>query len=163
MKLQLNNFKHKLQNSDELILTVAKWKELGLKVVFTNGCFDLLHPGHVDYLVKASALGNKLVLALNTDASVQKLKGLSRPIQSQEARAFILSAFSFIDALTFFDEDTPLALIQMLQPDILVKGADYNINSVVGADDVIKNGGSVVLLPYLENYSTSAIEKKIKG
>ena len=124
MKSPLKARKQKLFERDALIAQAKSWKEEGKTIVFTNGCFDLLHPGHVDYLVKAASLGDKLILALNTDASVQKLKGPSRPIQSQEARAFILSAFDFIDALTFFDEETPINLITSIQPNILVKGAD---------------------------------------
>ena len=159
----LKDNKQKLLERDALLTLVQQWKKEGKRIVFTNGCFDLLHPGHVDYLAKASSLGDKLIVALNTDASVQRLKGPSRPIQNQEARAFILSNFSFISALTFFGEETPIDLITSIQPDILVKGADYNLDGVVGANEVIFHGGSVVLLPYLEGYSTSAMEKKIKG
>jgi D-glycero-beta-D-manno-heptose 1-phosphate adenylyltransferase len=159
----LNQIRQKLYHKEALLQQVALWKAEGLKIVFTNGCFDILHPGHVDYLAKAASLGDKLVIGVNTDASVQKLKGPSRPIQSESSRTLILAALSFTSAIVLFGEDTPADLISNIKPDILVKGADYTIEQVVGADTVIKNGGSVVLLPYLKGYSTSAIESKISG
>lgn len=145
-----------------LLVKVDSWKAQELKIVFTNGCFDILHPGHIDYLAKAANLGNKLIIGVNTDASVQKLKGIHRPIQNEEARLFLLSALEFVDALILFGEDTPAELILQITPHILVKGADYTIDKVVGADTVIQSGGSVVLLPYLQGFSTSGIEKKIR-
>ncbi len=158
----LNQIRQKLFLKDKLAEQIAAWKSEGMKIVFTNGCFDLIHPGHVDYLAKAASLGDKLIIAVNTDQSVQKLKGPDRPIQNQDSRAFILSAMEFTSAVVLFDEDTPAEIIALLKPDILVKGADYAVDQVVGADFVIKNGGSVVLLPYLKGFSTSAIEQKIR-
>jgi len=160
--ISLNHIRQKLFLKDKLAEKIATWKSEGLKIVFTNGCFDLIHPGHVDYLAKAASLGDKLIIAVNTDQSVQKLKGPDRPIQNQDSRAFILSAMEFTSAVVLFDEDTPAEIIALLKPDILVKGADYAVDQVVGADFVIKNGGSVVLLPYLKGFSTSSIEKKIR-
>lgn len=138
------------------------WQSQGLKVVFTNGCFDLLHPGHVDYLSKAAALGDKLIIGVNTDISVQKLKGPTRPIQSEFARCFVLAGLASVSAVCLFNEDTPYNLIQSLQPDILVKGADYKEENIVGFDIVKNRGGMVKTIEFVEGYSTSAIEKKIR-
>jgi D-glycero-beta-D-manno-heptose 1-phosphate adenylyltransferase len=139
----------------------AQWRDAGETIVFTNGCFDILHPGHIDYLAKAASLGTKLIVGLNTDASVSKLKGAHRPIQDEKARQILMAALECTNAITLFDEDTPLVLIKQLKPHILVKGADYTIDQVVGAKEIMHWGGSTVLLPYLPNYSTSAIERKI--
>jgi rfaE bifunctional protein nucleotidyltransferase chain/domain len=158
----LNQIRQKLFLKEELLQQVSSWKAEGKKIVFTNGCFDIIHPGHIDYLAKAASLGDKLIIGVNTDKSVQKLKGSTRPIQSQDSRTFILAALSFTSAIVLFDEDTPAQLIASLSPDILVKGADYTIDQIAGADTVIKNGGSVVLLPYLKGFSTSEIEKRVK-
>ena len=147
---------------NELTKRVRSWQSNGEKVVFTNGCFDIIHPGHVDYLTRAQELGSKLVIGVNTDASVSKLKGVHRPIQSEEARLQVLAALECVDALVLFGEQTPFDLISTVLPDILVKGGDYTIETIVGADVVMENGGRVEVIPFLEGYSTSAIEKKIK-
>ncbi|MEL6969041.1 MAG: D-glycero-beta-D-manno-heptose 1-phosphate adenylyltransferase [Bacteroidota bacterium] len=139
------------------------WRVSGSKVVFTNGCFDLMHPGHLNYLAEARNLGQHLVIGLNTDESVQRLKGSHRPIMDEQARALLLASLAFVDLVVFFGEDTPLELIQMLRPDVLVKGADYKEEDVVGAKEVKSWGGTVALLPFVEGYSTSAIEAKIKS
>lgn len=131
------------------------------KVVFTNGCFDILHLGHVDYLEKAASKGDRLIVALNTDASVSKLKGPDRPINKQEARARVIAALSFVDAVIFFSEETPLSLIKQLLPDVLVKGSDYEISNIVGADVVMENGGKVETIDFVEGYSTTNIINKI--
>lgn len=131
------------------------------KVVFTNGCFDILHRGHVDYLNKAKALGDILIVAINSDSSVRKLKGPNRPITAQGDRAEILAGLESVDFITIFDEDTPAALINKLRPDILVKGADWQKDKVVGKDIVESSGGKVVLIKYLKGYSTSNIIAKI--
>ena len=157
----LNQIRQKLFLKEGLAARIADWKAKGDKTVFTNGCFDILHPGHIDYLAKAAGLGNKLIIGVNTDKSVQKLKGLNRPIQDQDSRTIILSALEFVSAVVLFDEDTPAELIAFLKPDILVKGADYTIGQVAGAEVVMASGGSVVLLPYLKGFSTSGIERKI--
>lgn len=158
----LQQVRQKLYKEEELFAEVNHWKSQGKKIVFTNGCFDIIHPGHIDYLAKAANLGDKLVIALNTDSSVNKLKGANRPIQDEMSRALVLAAFGFVDAIVFFSEETPEHVIDLLMPDILVKGADYTIDQIAGGKTVIAHGGSVILLPYLKGYSTSLIEKKIK-
>ena len=160
--MTLNQIRQKLFLKESLALQITEWKAKGEKIVFTNGCFDIIHPGHIDYLAKAASLGNRLIIGVNTDKSVQKLKGPHRPIQDQGSRAFILAALQFTSAIVLFDEDTPVELIAALKPDILVKGADYTIDQIAGAAAVMNSGGSVVLLPYLKGFSTSGIEKKIK-
>jgi len=158
----LNQIRQKLFLKESLVSQIKEWKATGDKIIFTNGCFDIIHPGHIDYLAKAASLGNKLIIGVNTDKSVQKLKGPHRPIQNQDSRTFILAALEFTSAIVLFDEDTPAELIAALKPDILVKGADYSIDQIAGAETVMASGGSVVLLPYLKGFSTSGIEKKIK-
>lgn len=141
---------------------VAEWKSKGERVVFTNGCFDILHLGHVDYLEKARNLGDRLIVGLNTDASVSRFKGPQRPVQDQQSRARILSSLQFVDLVVLFDEDTPKELISTLVPDVLVKGSDYLAENIVGADVVTKAGGEVRTIELVKGYSTSAIVKKIK-
>ena len=141
---------------------VQQWKKTGKKVVFTNGCFDILHLGHVDYLEKARALGDKLVLGLNSDNSVSRFKGPNRPIQDQNSRSHVLASLQFIDLVVFFDEDTPFNLISRLLPDVLVKGSDYLAENIVGADVVKSNGGVVKTIEFVPGYSTSRIIQKIK-
>ncbi len=140
---------------------INAWRSLGDTIVFTNGCFDLLHPGHVDLLHKSRALGNRLIIGLNSDNSVQRLKGETRPILAEQDRASILSALGCVDLVVLFEEDTPLELLKVIKPDILVKGADYKINDVVGKSLVESYGGKVSLVPLIEGHSTTKIEKKI--
>ncbi len=132
-------------------------------VVFTNGCFDLLHRGHVEYLHSARALGDALVVGLNTDDSVRRLKGEGRPLNGQEDRAIVLAALGCVDAVTLFDEDTPRELIAALVPDVLVKGGDYRVEDVVGREEVEAAGGRVVILPYLDGRSTTGLVRRIQG
>lgn len=141
---------------------VRQWKQEGKKVVFTNGCFDILHYGHVDYLEKARALGDKLVLGLNTDDSVSRFKGPSRPVQDERSRARVLASLQSIDLVVFFNEDTPENLISELLPDILVKGSDYLAENIVGSEVVKRNGGEVRTIAFVPGYSTSRIIEKIK-
>ena len=148
-------------NMNEAKVQVDAWKFAGEKVVFTNGCFDILHRGHVEYLADAKLLGSKLVLALNSDRSVRELKGAHRPIQTQDDRAAILDALESIDLVVIFDEDTPAKIIQTLLPDVLVKGSDYSTETIVGADTVIKNGGDVKVVPFRPGHGTSEILEKI--
>ena len=129
----------------------------GLKLVFTNGCFDILHRGHVEYLAKAADMGDVLVVGLNTDASVKRLKGEGRPVNDQEARALVLASLSFVDAVVLFDEDTPYELIKAIRPDVLVKGADYKPEEIVGYDIVTSYGGKVETVPLVEGYSTTSL------
>lgn len=141
---------------------VRTWRQAGKRIVFTNGCFDLLHLGHVDYLEKARHLGDVLVVGLNTDDSVSRFKGPNRPIQDQQSRARVLAALEFVDLVVLFNEDTPLNLISSLLPDILVKGNDYLAENIVGADVVKLHGGSVNTIALVPGYSTTHIVEKIK-
>ena len=141
---------------------VKQWKREGKKVVFTNGCFDILHLGHVDYLEHARDLGDKLVLGLNTDDSIGRFKGPNRPIQDQISRAHVLASLQSIDLVVFFNEDTPHRLIVELLPDVLVKGSDYLAENIIGADVVKKNGGVVKTIEFVPGYSTTRIIEKIK-
>jgi len=139
------------------------WKKAGLKVVFTNGCFDLLHPGHIKYLADAKALGDKLILGLNADASISRLKGSSRPINGLKDRAAMLKGLKSVDAVVAFEEDTPQHLITLLLPDVLVKGGDYNTDDIVGAKEVRDAGGEVIVVPFLDGYSSSNLIQRIKA
>jgi rfaE bifunctional protein nucleotidyltransferase chain/domain len=152
----------KIKSLAEAKIVVSRWKSDGQKVVFTNGCFDLLHLGHVDYLEKARNLGDKLVLGLNTDDSVSRFKGPHRPIQDQQSRARVVAALGFVDLVVFFNEDTPLNLITELLPNTLVKGSDYLAENIVGADVVKKGGGQVKTIEFVPGYSTTRIVEKIK-
>jgi rfaE bifunctional protein nucleotidyltransferase chain/domain len=153
----------KIVSLSEAQSLVYQWKQDGEKVVFTNGCFDILHSGHLQYLSEASQLGNKLVVGLNADVSVKILKGESRPINGEVARAQMLAALFFVDLVVMFAEETPKNLIETLTPNILVKGGDYNINTIVGADHVIKNGGQVLPLSFVQGFSSTNIINKIKA
>ena len=141
---------------------VNNWKRKN-HIVFTNGCFDILHFGHIDYLFKASKLGDKLIVGLNTDKSIQRIKGENRPIQNESSRASILASLSCVDAVVLFHDDTPKQLIELIQPNTLVKGADYKVKDIIGSDFVIANGGSIETIPFLEGYSTSHIINSIKN
>jgi len=152
----------KIVTLQEAKTQVKNWQNAGNRVVFTNGCFDLIHLGHVDYLEKARMLGDKLVIGLNSDDSVSRFKGPERPLQDQISRARVLAAMQFIDLVVFFNEDTPLDLITELLPDILVKGSDYLADNIVGADVVKKNGGVVKTIDFVPGYSTTRIVEKIK-
>jgi rfaE bifunctional protein nucleotidyltransferase chain/domain len=152
----------KIVSLEEARKKVGTWKQAGQRVVFTNGCFDLLHLGHVDYLEKARQLGDRLVVGLNTDDSVARFKGPQRPIQDERSRARVLAALQFVDLLVFFNDDTPLNLISELTPNVLVKGSDYLAENIVGADVVKKAGGEVKTIDFVPGYSTSRIVDKIK-
>ncbi len=156
------HFSEKVFDLDSISEKVNNWKSKN-HVVFTNGCFDILHLGHLDYLFKASKLGDKLIVGVNTDKSIQRIKGENRPIQNESSRASILAALSCVDAVVLFQEDTPKQLIELIQPNTLVKGADYKIEDIVGSDFVIANGGSVETIPFLKGYSTSHIINSIKN
>jgi rfaE bifunctional protein nucleotidyltransferase chain/domain len=150
-------------DSSKISHILAIWRFKGYKIVFTNGCFDLLHLGHLDYLAKAAAKGDKLVVGLNTDSSVTRLKGPHRPIIDQHSRAMLLASMSFVSMVVLFDEETPYKIITKIQPDILVKGADYNPVDIVGYNVVMAKGGKVETIDFLPGYSTSAIEAKIRN
>ena len=152
----------KILRDQSVIPLVNRWKSEGKKIVFTNGCFDILHLGHVDYLEKAREQGDILVVGLNSDVSVRSIKGPERPIMDEYGRARLLAAMYFVDAVVLFDEDTPLRTISNILPDILVKGKDYEISNIVGADIVMQNGGKVVTIALVEGHSTSKIIEHIK-
>ena len=151
----------KLQSRNEALENVRRWQASGKKVVFSNGCFDILHAGHVAYLTAARALGDVLIIGLNSDDSVRRLKGPSRPVCCEMDRAAVLSALQVVDGVTLFHEDTPEELIGILLPDILVKGADWSVEQIAGAKAVLEHGGSVLTLPLLEGRSTTGIIEKI--
>ena len=147
---------------EKKIIPAAAWsKPEGQKVVFTNGCFDILHRGHATYLAQARELGDLLVVGLNTDASVQRLKGPSRPINNQYDRAFLLASLACVDFVILFDDDTPEQLIHTVRPDVLVKGGDYTLDTIVGANFVLQNGGIVTTIPFVDGYSTTSTLNKI--
>lgn len=158
----LHLIQNKIQSENQVKTTLAALRVGGRKVVFTNGCFDLIHPGHLHYLAEARALGDYLVVGMNSDTSVSRLKGPHRPIKDEQARALLLASLAFVDLVVLFTEDTPLKLIKIVQPDILVKGGDYVEADVVGAPEVRAAGGDVQLLSFLEGHSTSKLEAKIK-
>jgi D-glycero-beta-D-manno-heptose 1-phosphate adenylyltransferase len=154
--------RNKIKTLDQASLLVEEWKQKGEKIVFTNGCFDLLHLGHVDYLEKARSLGDRLIVGLNSDGSVLRYKGVGRPLQNQDSRARVLAALQFVDLVVLFDEETPFLLISRLVPEVLVKGGDYLADEIVGADVVQKAGGVVKTIDFVPGYSTTGIIEKIK-
>ncbi|RLD46624.1 MAG: D-glycero-beta-D-manno-heptose 1-phosphate adenylyltransferase [Bacteroidetes bacterium] len=153
--------KSKIFTIDNLLAKVKLWKSNNEKIVFTNGCFDIIHQGHIDYLSKAADLGVHLIIGVNTDRSVSAIKGIHRPIQDEYSRLTILAAMEFVDAVILFDENTPINLINAVIPSVLVKGSDYKATDIVGYDIVTKNGGKVETIDFLEGFSTSGIERKI--
>lgn len=171
----MSHFSHiraKIFTKDKLVEEISNWKNENKKVVFTNGVFDIIHRGHIEYLAQAADCGNKFIVAVNADASVKKLgKGDSRPLQDENSRALIMAALNFVDAVVIFDGDTPLEIIAEFQPDVLIKGGDYdasvtdanNKKYIVGSDIVKQNGGSVEVIQFIEGYSTTKIEEKIKN
>lgn len=160
----LEHIKSKIFHMDQALeWQLAVWRFHEKKIVFTNGCFDLIHLGHIDYLAKAAAEGTMLIVGLNTDESVKRIKGDQRPIKDEQSRALSLAAFGFVDAVILFNEDTPKKLIEIVQPDILIKGKDYETKDIVGADIVEKKGGKVITMDFIEGYSTSAIIDKIRN
>ncbi|MCT4647271.1 MAG: D-glycero-beta-D-manno-heptose 1-phosphate adenylyltransferase [Carboxylicivirga sp.] len=159
---QLDQINHKIKSREAAVETVKQWEADNETIVFTNGCFDIVHRGHIDYLSKAKDKGSKLILGLNTDASVQRLKGPQRPVVDEQSRAILMGALQFIDLVVLFDEDTPYELIKALQPDVLVKGSDYNAEDIVGYDILMAKGGEVETIDFVEGFSTTSIVEKIK-
>lgn len=155
--------REKIKSRQALKAQIKAWQSEGLRVVFSNGCFDIVHLGHIDYLEKARTLGDKLVIGLNSDASVRMLKGENRPINDEYARSRMLAACQFVDGVTLFGEETPGELIAYLMPDVLVKGNDYAMQNIIGADLVIANGGEVKTIDLVEGFSTSKLVEKIKN
>jgi rfaE bifunctional protein nucleotidyltransferase chain/domain len=158
----MEEYRKKVKDLPDLEKEIAALKAQGKRVVFTNGCFDLLHPGHTRYLYAARQMGDYLVVAVNTDRSVKIIKGANRPIQSQDERAELLAALSFVDAVVLFDEDNPLTIIRQVLPNVLVKGGDWTEDKIIGADVVRKAGGVVKSLPFEQGYATTAIIEKIR-
>lgn len=152
---------HKIQDFEKIAETAAIWRAAGDTIVFTNGCFDILHYGHLHYLAEARDLGRRLVVGMNSGDSVRRLKGPTRPINDEATRAYLMAALEVVDAVVLFGEDTPLELIKMVQPDILVKGGDWKPEQIVGSDVVLARGGRVLSLPFVDGYSTTNIERKI--
>lgn len=153
---------NKITDKVTLAHRINGWKAMGRKIVFTNGCFDILHRGHLEYLAQAAGLGNILIVGLNTDASVKRLKGPERPLTQEDNRAFQMASLLFVDAVCLFDEDTPQQLIETLKPDVLVKGGDYTRENIAGAEFVLGNGGQVEIVPFVEGYSTTSLVERIR-
>lgn len=151
-----------IKESPEFENLISLWKFQNKRIVFTNGCFDILHLGHITTLANASDLGDVLVVGINTDSSVRKLKGKNRPIVDQHSRAMKIAAMSCVDAVVYFDDETPIEVIRNIVPNVLVKGGDYKPKEIAGYDVVTDNGGTVVVLDYMSGYSTTEIEGKIK-
>ena len=147
----------------DLLSRINQWRQLGKTIAFTNGCFDILHEGHIYSLSQAASEADYLIVGVNADASVKKLKGESRPINNENSRSKLLASLMLVDAVIIFKEDTPLDLIKSLLPDVLIKGGDYKVNEIAGAKEVIENGGRVVINPILNGFSTTSIIDKMKG
>ena len=159
----IRKIRSKIIAKNKITEIISEWKNENLKIVFTNGCFDILHKGHIDYLIKASELGDRLVIGLNSDVSVRNLKGPGRPIQDEKTRAIILASLIFTGLVVLFDEQTPYELIKSIQPDILVKGKDYKPEEIAGADIVQNSGGEIVTIEFTKGYSSSSIIKRISN
>lgn len=160
----LENINNKIIRDWSLLPEILMdWKNNNQKIVFTNGCFDIIHRGHIELLSRAADLGQKLIVALNTDSSVKRLKGPERPFQDEASRSMIMGAFDFVDLVILFPQDTPQELIKIVNPDILVKGGDYKPEEIVGYDIVTANNGQVVTINFLEGYSTTKILNKLNG
>jgi D-glycero-beta-D-manno-heptose 1-phosphate adenylyltransferase len=152
----------KIVTREQLIQRVAQWKVTGKTVAFTNGVFDILHRGHILSLSQAAAAGDFLIVGLNADASVKRLKGDSRPVNNQDARALLMASLVMVDLVVVFEEDTPLELIKSILPDVIVKGGDYTVDQVAGAKEVMANGGKVIINPTLEGFSTTDIIEQVR-
>lgn len=159
---KLNIIQSKIIDINNIESYLTYWNLKNQKIVFTNGCFDILHRGHVEYLAQAANHGDVLIIGLNTDSSVRRIKGETRPVQDEYARAILLASLSFVSAVVLFDDDTPYKLIKRIQPDVLIKGSDYAVNDIVGSDIVIAKGGKVITIDFIEGYSTSSIIEKLK-
>lgn len=158
----LKNIKSKIYSLSDLKIQSDKWKENGEKIVFTNGCFDLVHRGHIEVLANTADLGDKLIIGLNSDSSIKELKGENRPIMDEISRAILLASLQFVDAIVFFSEETPYKLIETLIPDVLAKGGDYKVTEIAGNGVVLENGGEVILFPFIDGISSTNIVEKIK-
>jgi rfaE bifunctional protein nucleotidyltransferase chain/domain len=159
---RLKVISNKIYSWDGIRRQVSIWRFKDKKIVFTNGCFDILHLGHIEYLSRAADLGNILIIGLNSDPSVKKLKGFDRPLMNEGARAMLLASMSFVNAVVLFDEETPYELIRLIQPDILVKGADYQTHEIAGSDIVLGRGGKVETIELTKGYSTTTLIHRIR-
>jgi D-glycero-beta-D-manno-heptose 1-phosphate adenylyltransferase len=158
----LQNIASKIFSLSDLKLQADKWKENEEKIVFTNGCFDLVHRGHVEVLANTADLGDRLIIGLNSDSSIKELKGVNRPIIDQQSRAILLASLQFVDAIVLFSEETPENLIETIIPNVLAKGGDYKVTQIAGHEVVLENGGEVILVPFIDGFSTTNIIDKIK-
>jgi len=163
MSKALNKLQNKIYTLDRLMDEINNWKKQNKKIVFTNGCFDLIHLGHVELLARSSDLGDKLIVAINSDESIIKIKGINRPIIEEESRAKQIAALDFVDAVILFNQDNPIEIISLVIPDIITKGGDYKISDVVGHEIVRENNSSVVIIPLTQGYSTTSILDRIKN
>jgi len=159
----LNTIQKKIFSLDELKTQVDSWKKSGEKIVFTNGCFDIVHRGHIEVLARTADFGDKLIIGLNSDNSIKKLKGENRPIVNEKSRALLLASLTFVDVVVLFSEETPINLISTLLPNILAKGGDYDISTIVGHEVVQNNGGEVILVPFVDGFSSTDIIDRIKN
>ena len=162
MSKSLEILNSKILDKERLLVKLTDWKEENKKIVFTNGCFDLIHLGHIEVIARSADLGDILIIGVNTDNSIKRLKGKNRPIVEEISRAKQLAALEFVDAVVFFDQDTPMDLIKMINPNVITKGGDYNTDQVIGNDIVTQNNGEVVIIPLTQGYSTTSILEKIK-
>jgi len=163
MSKALNKLQSKIYTLDQLIDKVSNWKDQNKKIVFTNGCFDLIHLGHVEVLARSSDLGDRLIVAINSDESIIKIKGKNRPIIEEESRVKQIAALDFVDAVILFNQDTPINIISSITPNVITKGGDYKISDVVGYEIVQENNDEVVIIPLTQGYSTTSILDKIKN
>ena len=163
MKQAEQHIASKIFTREGILQQALRWRLLAKKIVFTNGCFDILHRGHLHSLNAAAGFGDVLVVGVNSDASVSKLKGPHRPVNDQDSRSLVLASLVVTDAIVIFEEDTPQSLIEALQPDVLVKGGDYTVDQIAGAEDTLRRGGEVKIVPLVKGYSTSAIIQKIQS
>ena len=152
----------KIYSKEEIERQVQRWRLKSKKIAFTNGVFDILHNGHIDSLKEAAAFADVLIVGINSDASVKRLKGDSRPVNTETARANVMSALLMVESIVIFEEDTPLELIKSIMPDVLIKGGDYTLDQIVGAKEVMENGGEVKIVPITEGYSTTGIIEKMR-
>ena len=159
----ISKIRKKIINTDNLILKVSQWKKNKMKVSFTNGCFDILHLGHLEILTKSKEFGDRLIVAVNSDESVRKLKGKARPINDFQTRSNILASFSFVDYVIEFSDDTPKKLIQIIKPDFLIKGGDYKKKNIVGNDIVSSYGGETIIIPLIDGLSSTNTINKLKN
>ena len=160
---QLEYINQKIMEFSPLLRQLNRWRLLSDKIVFTNGCFDILHRGHIEYLASAADFGNRLIIGLNSDSSVKKLKGQDRPVNTQADRALALASLHFVDAVVVFEAETPLELIKAIKPQILVKGGDYTLYTVVGTKEVESYGGKLEIIPFTKGYSTTGLLNKLKN